>query len=192
MTKYRRCYLNMSFLLLKPEYFKDETMAHSVRVSHLCAKFGYYLKLDDEFISDLELGGLLHDFGKLFIPEDILYNPNQLSEMEFDLIKKHVEFSVLGLDFNNLPLRCINMILQHHEHYDGQGYPIELQGEDIAYEARILTIIDAFDALTSPRAYRKDAMGYQEALEWMEKDVDLIFDNRLFYLFKRFVSTELI
>lgn len=182
----------MSFLTLKGEYFKDETTAHSVRVSHLCAKFGFYLKLDNEFISDLELGGLLHDFGKFYIPEDTLYKSSKLTEIEKSLIQKHVEFSVLGLDFDKLPPRCLNMILQHHERYDGQGYPIGLQGEDIAYEARILTIIDVFDALTNPRAYRKEALTYQEALELMEKDVDLMFDNRLFYLFKRFVSTELI
>lgn len=191
MSKYRRRYEDMSFLSLKPEYFKDETITHSVRVSMLCAKFGEFLKLDEELIEHLALGALLHDFGKLYLPEDVLYNLNKLTEMEKSLIQKHVEFSVLGLQFDKLPTTVLNMILQHHERYDGTGYPIGLQGEDISYEARILTIIDIFDALTNPRAYRKETLTYQEALELMEKDVDLIFDNRLFSLFKRFVSTTL-
>lgn len=181
----------MSILKLKPEYFKNETIEHSVRVSHLCNRFGRYLNLDEQFVEELTIGGLLHDFGKFFIPEDVLYKPDKLNALEFELIQRHVQFSSLGLRYDNLPDRCLNMILQHHERYDGGGYPIGLQGEDISYEARILTIIDIFDALTNSRAYRKKALTYQEALELMEQDAESRLDTALFHSFKQFVLTEL-
>ncbi len=105
------------------------------------------------------LGGLLHDVGKLGIPESILFKPSRLTEEEYDIIKKHPQSghdTLKNCDVFKEHHQILDIVLYHHERFDGSGYPMKLKGEQIPLAARILAIADSFDAMTTPRIYRKE------------------------------------
>ena len=105
-------------------------------------------------LSDLEVAALLHDIGKIGIPDAILHKPAKLTGEEYSLMKKHPEYGWAVM--RNVPgMECASlMILHHHESYDGKGYPAGLKGEEIPIGSRIVSVIDAFDAMVSSRPYR--------------------------------------
>lgn len=132
------------------------TFAHSVNVAILAALLGLLLKLKQKDLLQLTLGGLLHDIGKISIPNEVLTKPGQLSEDEWDLMQGHPEAGkrrIKKLFPNDIMLSTI--ALQHHEHIDGSGYPKHLQGDQIHRYARIVAIADVYDALTSERPYKR-------------------------------------
>src|SRR5206468_7737563 len=103
----------------------------------------------------IEAAALLHDTGKLAIPERILNKPGKLTESEFDKMKEHVDIGADILSLVEFPYPVVPIVRAHHESWDGSGYPRGMVGEDIPIGARILSVVDCFDALTSDRPYRK-------------------------------------
>ena len=132
---------------------------------------GQFLGLDEEELRILKQGALLHDLGKIGIPDDILKKPGGLDEAEFEIIKKHPMLTSYILGTLETSDHFSAIARSHHERWDGNGYPDGLNGEGIPLLARIVAIADAWDAMTSDRVYR-DAMSERIALNIMEKEKD--------------------
>ncbi|MBA3889347.1 MAG: response regulator [Gemmatimonadaceae bacterium] len=136
---------------------------HSHRVADLAASIGEHLGLDEETVEAVRVAGRLHDIGKIGIRESVLNKPGTLTDEEYEHVKSHV---AIGMEIL-APLRHLGSVLDfvrdHHEHYDGAGYPRGLNGSDISIGGRILAAVDAFDSLTTLRAYR-EARTDEEAL----------------------------
>lgn len=131
------------------------TYSHSKRVFQYAVDFGRKLQLSKSEQRLLTLGALVHDIGKLEIPRDIINKKGTLDSREWDIMKKHVTWGKEIILTNKELADIIPLIELHHERYDGKGYPYGLQGEEIPRLARILTIIDSFDAMTTERPYQK-------------------------------------
>ena len=150
----------LNFEELTKELFQDEELFHhSKKVAYysLCLfnSLQRVYGLNDSDRKYLFLSALLHDVGKLQIPREVLYKPVEVTEEEYELLKKHALFSSEVLSKNGYFSRIIPNVLHHHEHYDGSGYPHGLSSNNIPLFARIISVADAFDAMTSPRCYRK-------------------------------------
>ncbi len=130
------------------------TAGHSERVSVLSVAIGRVLGLPDEELEVLRLGALLHDIGKIGVPDDVLRKPSSLTAAEFDLIKQHPVLGARILRSVPFLARHLAIVELHHERPDGRGYPLGLRGDDIPLAARIVHVADAYDAITSARAYR--------------------------------------
>ncbi|MGV8146868.1 MAG: HD-GYP domain-containing protein [Alkaliphilus sp.] len=149
---------------------KDKyTKGHSERVSFLAEEFGKYMHCSPKRISILKKAGLLHDIGKIGIADSILNKSGSLTDKEMSAIKNHPELGVKILKDINFLKGVQEAILHHHERYDGTGYPHGLSGEQIPLNAAILTVVDAYDAMTSDRAYR-DALSTQEAINTLKSE----------------------
>jgi HD-GYP domain-containing protein (c-di-GMP phosphodiesterase class II) len=138
------------------------TGVHSTRLAEWALHVGGELGLDQQALADLEVAALLHDIGKIGIPDAILQKPARLTEAEYGLMKKHPEYGWAVL--RNVPgmERTSLLILHHHESYDGRGYPAGLKGQEIPIGSRIVSVIDAFDAMVSSRPYR-EGLPFEEA-----------------------------
>jgi diguanylate cyclase (GGDEF)-like protein len=150
------------------------TRSHCQTVSQLCALLATELDLGRERIGRMRLAGLLHDVGKIGVPDAILNKPAKLSDAEYDVMKRH---SVLGQEIvaaAGLPIHA-EWIRHHHERYDGKGYPDGLVGEDIPLESRIILAADAYEAMTSDRPYRQ-APGREFALAELKRHAGTQFD----------------
>jgi len=148
---------------------------HSRRVSELCVKMGIALEMNEYEIQDLKVIGLLHDIGKIAIDEKILNKPGALTDDEYAEIKRHPEIGYRILSASKDMDRYLEVILSHHERYDGKGYPNGLIGLQIPMMSRILSIIDSFDAMTCPRPYRATKSieeAAEELLIWSDKQFD--------------------
>ena len=160
------------------------TFGHSVNVAVLSAILGSLCNVSGDDLVNLIIGALLHDIGKLIIPQHILTKPGQLSEQEFYIIKMHPEAGRLKLQDLSTPSAEVLATIagQHHEHIDGHGYPDQLTGDQIHLFARIVAIADVFDALTSARSY-KPAYRPHTAYRIMTKCSPGQFDEKLLNLF---------
>ncbi|RME64962.1 MAG: HD-GYP domain-containing protein, partial [Nitrospirae bacterium] len=158
------------------------TKGHSERVRRLATEFGRYLGLPIRDIEILEHAAVLHDVGKIGIDDKILKKPGLLDTDEYTLIKAH---PVIGDDIL-APIDRFDeireVVVQHHERYDGKGYPYGLAAEEISFKARILSIVDVFDALMTERPYRP-AMPYEQVLQEMKRQAGKQFDPQLVYSF---------
>ncbi len=155
---------------------KDEyTQGHSARVAKESVNIARYLSLSDAEVQRVWLAGYLHDIGKIGIRETVLNKPGKLDEEEWDLIQQHPV--VAGKILGPIPelSDIIDIIVHHHERYDGSGYPDGLDGSSIPLGARILSVADAYDALTSRRPYR-DALASEEAHRILEAAAGTQFD----------------
>ena len=130
------------------------TRNHSDRVSYYSVMIGKQLGLNEDELELLKQGALFHDVGKIGIPDAILQKPGKLTDEEYDDIKNHPSIGAKILAPARIFSDLIPMVLNHHERYDGKGYPIGLAGEDIPLMARIVCVADSFDAMTSDRSYR--------------------------------------
>ena len=162
---------------------KDQyTHGHSLRVTLYSLALAKALKLSDELLEEIETTGLLHDIGKIAIPEKILLKPGKLTQEEYEIIKTHPELGerlIQGIE----KLKLIsNWLKSHHERYDGKGYPDGLVGEEIPVSSRIIAIADTYDAMTSTRSYRA-ALSHQEAIDEIRKCSGSQFDPKLAELF---------
>jgi diguanylate cyclase (GGDEF)-like protein len=135
---------------------------HSKRVSKYCVEFAKILKLSHREIKEMETAGLMHDIGKIAVDEAVLNKPGKLDEEEYEEIKKHPEIGYRILSTVNDMADMAEIAFSHHEKWDGTGYPRGLKGKEIPYNARMVAIVDAFDAMTSERTYKK-AMTEEEA-----------------------------
>lgn len=166
------------------------TSGHSERVNLYCMLMARYLDMNDEKQKDLNWASVLHDIGKIGIPESILNKPGKLTDDEYEIIKDHPQkgYNILqSLD----PLKeSLPGIIHHHERYDGRGYPQGLQGENIPYIARIIAVADTFDAITSNRAYRSARSG-REALKEINRVAGSQLDPGIVEVFNRMYANHL-
>jgi putative nucleotidyltransferase with HDIG domain len=155
---------------------KDEvTEGHCERVARLTLHLAREMGIPDEQMIDIERGALLHDVGKIGVPDAVLKKPKELNDMEWEAMRKHpllagLMVSKIGFLEGSMPI-----LLYHHERYDGTGYPFGLTADKIPLEARIFSIVDAYDAMTSDRPYR-DAMSHEAAMAEVEANSGLQFD----------------
>ena len=160
----------------------DKERIHSVKVSQLCKKIGEALELNEGALKGLELAGMYHDIGKISIPDAILNKPGRLTEEEFDIMKTHPEVSYQILraadEYSDLAIHA----LYHHERWDGKGYPSGKQGEDIPLFSRIITVADAYEAMTSVRVY-KDKMNQKDAVNEIIRCSGTQFDKAIAKVF---------
>jgi putative nucleotidyltransferase with HDIG domain len=158
------------------------TKGHCEKVTQYALMISDELKLPEETRTSIKFGGWLHDCGKIGIPESILNKEDPLDESEYDAIKKHPRLGADVAAQANLSNQIINIILYHHERYDGAGYPSGRTGEEIPLEARIVTVADVYDAITSNRAYRKKYCP-EKALKVMAMMRGNVFDPELIDIF---------
>ena len=161
-----------------------ETHGHSERVVTFSLRLGHELGLEEKELQDLEFGSLLHDIGKIGVPDSILRKPAKLTELEWDKMKLHPMKGYKIL--RNIPfLRgAATIVAEHHERWDGKGYPNQLRGEEIAFIARIFAVADAFDAMVSTRVYSK-GITFEDAVGELEKNAGTQFDPVVVEAFKQ-------
>ena len=158
------------------------THGHSLRVTLYSLILAKKLNLDDEMLEEIETAGLLHDIGKIGIPQNILCKPGKLTDDEFAIMRSHPKRSE-DLVSNIKKLKSIsNWLKCHHERWDGRGYPNGLKGEEIPLSARIIALADTYDAMTSTRSYRL-ALSHEEAIAEIKKCSGSQFDPELAELF---------
>lgn len=159
------------------------TFDHSLRVFLLATSLGKWLGYTEKDLENLSTAALLFDIGKMKIPEFIMNREQKLGSKEFDMIRKHAEFSYNILkEENTYEEDTLQGVLLHHERMDGSGYPFGLKGNKIHEFARIIGICDTFDALTSERSYAEKKTPF-EAVEEMQKMSEKLFDFQMTYLF---------
>jgi HD-GYP domain-containing protein (c-di-GMP phosphodiesterase class II) len=151
------------------------TGVHSTRLAEWAVRIGQELGLDERVLEDVEVAALLHDAGKVSVPDAILRKPGPLDPEEWRVMRMHPEFSWAVLRLVPGLERASLFALHHHEKYDGSGYPAGLKGEEIPIGARIVTVIDAFDAMVATRPY-KQGLPCEEALRRLVQDSGRHFD----------------
>ncbi len=153
----------------------DYTAGHSLRVSRIAVLIGRQMGLPEDTLRDIELGGILHDIGKIGVPESILWKPDKLTAEERSIMSRHpVKSAEIIGDLKGL-VRAREYVKHHHEFFDGSGYPDGLVGDNIPIGARIILVSDAYDAMTTDRPYRK-AIGHVRAIEELRKLAGTQFD----------------
>jgi diguanylate cyclase (GGDEF)-like protein len=152
------------------------TRSHSETVAELCVAIGACLGFNGERVERLRLAGLLHDVGKIGVPDAILHKPAALSPDEQDQMREHVSVGHGILVSAELPVEA-EWVLHHHERYDGTGYPAGLRGDEIPLEARIIAVADAFEAMTGTRPYR-DQLTNGDALAELVRGAGTQFDEK--------------
>lgn len=163
------------------------TYGHSKKVSEYAVALGEAMGMPHDRIDIIRAAGLLHDIGKVGIPDSILNKKGTLDNEEWKLVKAHPKLGVEILRHVIDLVNCLPVILHHHEHYDGTGYPSGLKGENIPLEARILSVADAFDAITSPRPYREQ-LSSQQALDELKRCIGTQFDPGVIEVFDKIIA----
>lgn len=160
------------FALARMVEAKDGTTGdHCSRLAHNSVVFGKLLGLAEEELDALRRGGVLHDIGKLGIPDAILLKPGSLTDQEWDVMREHTTIGarlVGGLKTMQLTMPIVHF---HHERWDGTGYPLGLRGEEVPLLARIFQIVDIHDALANPRPYKK-ALSQEEIINILQQEID--------------------
>ncbi len=155
-----------------------ETEGHSKRVVAYCLRLGRALGLGDREMIALEHGALLHDIGKIGVPDHILLKRARLTPDEWELMRRHIDFGVEIIRGIEFLYDATPVITQHHEKWDGTGYPLGLKGEEISLNARIFAVADAVDAITSDRPYRA-GNSFEAAAEELRRCAGHHFDPRV-------------
>ena len=166
------------------------TGVHSTRLAEWGLRVARDLGVPEHCMSDVEMGALLHDIGKIGVPDHILNKPGRLTPEEYEVVKRHPEFGWTVI--RNLPgmEQTSLYVLHHHENFDGTGYPARLQGAEIPIGSRIVSVIDAFDAMVSSRPYR-DGMPVDEALRRLVEASGTQFDPAVIESFVSIAKTEM-
>lgn len=151
------------------------TAGHQRRVAQLACAIAKEMGLSDDQVHRIRVAGLLHDIGKICVPTEILSKPGQLNDIEFAMIKTHPQVGYDILRTIEFPWPVAEIVLQHHERADGSGYHSGLQGEEILIEARILSVADVVEAMSSHRPYRL-ALGIDRALEEVSQNRGVLYD----------------
>ena len=168
----------MEALSLAIEAKDQKTHDHLCRVRVYAAGIAEAMKLDDNEREALMAAALLHDIGKLAVPESIINKPGRLTPEEFDRMKIHPVVGAQILERVSFPYPVVPIVRSHHEHWDGSGYPDGLKGEEIPVGARILAVIDCFDAMASDRPYRR-ALPISGAVAHVQKLAGIQFDPQV-------------
>ncbi len=171
--------------LMKIKDYDDYTFTHSVNVGILAMAMASKHGLEEKLVHEIGLGAFLHDVGKLMIPKEILNKKEKLTGDEFEIIKKHPEY---GYEYvakhDHIPPNALDIVLYHHENYNGKGYPQGFQDEEIPIGARITSICDVYDALITPRPYKR-AYSSREAILAIMKETRVKFNPVLVSRFVR-------
>jgi putative nucleotidyltransferase with HDIG domain len=154
------------------------TMGHSVRVGQLAMMLGKQLGLEETRLARLEIGGYLHDIGKIGIRDAVLLKPGRLTPEERTIIEDHPRIGMAILEAVDLPPEVLRFVQDHHERLDGSGYPRGLRNEQVSIQARIAAVADMYDAVTSERPYR-DPMPPGEALDLLRSEQGRFLDPRV-------------
>lgn len=178
------CALNMLLDL------KDlRTGLHATRLAEWAVRVGERLGVSGSELRDLERAAVVHDIGKIGVPDEVLLKPEKLTAEEFGYAARHPEYgwailqSIPGFEKASL------LVLHHHERYDGKGYPAGLEGEEIPLGSRIVAVVDAYDAMVSDRTYRK-GLPHEEAARRLEADTGTQFDPVVTPLFLSMLDQE--
>ena len=166
------------------------TGVHSTRLAEWGMRVGQELGLEEPALQDLEIAALLHDIGKVGIPDAILRKPGKLEADEYALMKKHPEYGWAVLRMLPGFERAALDILHHHESFDGKGYPAGLKETEVPIVSRIVSVIDAFDAMVSSRPYRK-GLPFEEAVRRLILASGTQFDPVVVQCFLSFAQTEM-
>jgi HD-GYP domain-containing protein (c-di-GMP phosphodiesterase class II) len=166
----------------------DYTFSHSVNVCILSLIIGIGLGYSGDRLRELGVGSILHDIGKVMVPNDILKKPYQLTSEEFEEIKKHTYYGYEILkNTSGISMTASYIALEHHERIDGSGYPYQLKDDNIHKAARIVAVSDVYDALTSDRIYRKKLMPH-EVIDYITSLGSHHFDQEVVDVFIRFIA----
>lgn len=166
-----------------------ETQGHSKRVTELTIRMARRMGFSEEELVHIYRGALLHDIGKLGIPDDILNKPGPLDEHEMNIMRLHPQIAVDLISPIDYLKPALNIPRYHHEKWDGTGYPHGLVGETIPLEARIYAIIDVYDALTHDRPYRQK-MSEKDALEFIKSQAGTHFDPAVLEVFLKEIEAK--
>jgi response regulator RpfG family c-di-GMP phosphodiesterase len=166
-----------------------ETEGHALRVTDLTIQLARMAGIDEDEILHIRRGSLLHDMGKLGIPDSILHKPGPLNEEEWELMRKHPVFAYEMIAPINYLKKAIDIPYCHHERWDGSGYPRGLKGEEIPLVARIFAVADVYDALTSDRPYRS-AWSKEKALEYISSLRSIQFDPQVVDSFFELIESD--
>ena len=164
------------------EYRDKETEGHSRRLVDLSARLAQVLMLSEAEIGHLRRGALLHDIGKMAIPDEILLKPGALNDAERRMMEKHPVYAKQMLAQVDFLQPCVAVAYSHHERWDGLGYPEGLKGEEIPLSARIFAVVDQWDALTSDRPYRK-AWTREAVIAYFRENAGKIYDPEIVDVF---------
>ena len=174
-----------SLLEIHDEYTKN----HSEHVALVAKKIATELGLSQVEVNEIFFAGLVHDIGKTVIPHEIINKKARLTEAEFELIKKHSYYGYESLTKIDVLKSISELVLYHHERFDGKGYPAQIAGEAIPLGARILCVADAYDAMVNDRPYHQ-AMQKGEAIEELQRCSGTQFDQRIVDVFIESIKTK--
>ena len=152
----------------------------------LSARLAQTLGLSEEEIGHLRRGAMLHDIGKMAIPDEILLKPGALNDAERRMMEKHPVYAKQMLSQVDFLQPCVEVAYSHHERWDGLGYPEGLKGEEIPLSARIFAVVDQWDALTSDRPYRK-AWTRELVIAYLRENAGKIYDPEIVDVFLRII-----
>jgi PAS domain S-box-containing protein len=159
-----------------------ETEGHTQRVTEITLLLAKFIGVDEKLLEHIRRGSLLHDIGKLGVPDSILLKPGSLTKTEWIIMRKHPEYAYQMLSSVEYLHPALEIPYCHHEHWDGLGYPRNLKGENIPLPARIFTVVDVWDALISDRPYRK-AWPKQKVYTYMKEQNEILFDPYILNIF---------
>ncbi len=161
--------------LLAIDMFDQDMTAHTLRVTAISLELARLLGLNNHQMACIQYGTLLHDIGKMGIPGSIIQKPGKLTETEYQIVQRHPRYAYEWISKQNYDQETKDIPLYHHERWDGKGYPSQLKGEDIPFLARVVAVVDVWDAVTSDRPYRC-AMSQNQAIEIIKSESGKQFD----------------
>ena len=166
-----------------------ETEGHTRRVTQLTLKLAESFGIHDEELVQIRRGALLHDMGKLGIPDAVLHKPDKLTDAEWEVMRKHPQFAYDMLYPIEYLRPALDIPFCHHEKWDGSGYPRGLKGDEIPMSARLFAVVDVWDALTSDRPYRR-AWSEEETLKYLREQSGRHFDPQVVDLFFKVIEAD--
>jgi putative nucleotidyltransferase with HDIG domain len=165
-----------------------DTEGHTLRVTEMALKLARALGVEEDQLVHMRRGGLLHDIGKMAVPDHILLKPEPLTDEEWEIMRQHPQLAYNWLVAIPFLKYALEIPYCHHEKWDGTGYPHGLKGELIPLAARIFAVADVWDALTNDRPYR-EAWPHSKALEYIRKKSGIYFDTKIVEVFLRHISS---
>ncbi len=168
-----------------------ETQGHTMRVTALTVRLAQFVGIDGDQLIHIRRGALLHDIGKIGIPDAILLKPGPLTDEEWEIMKQHPVYAYEMLRHISYLQPALNIPYCHHERWDGSGYPRGLRRTEIPIEARIFAVVDVWDALTSERPYRDGAWDIEYTLSYLHQHSGTLFDSQIVNAFDQMIRSEI-